>query len=571
MQGKHTFAHHLPDAKTMVLQGKLVAPHWTGVPNPNSPEQWPANAAPKAHIKVLSDARASAASFNAKQSKRQDPNPALPVSSLAKSEQAEDSHPNESAPNFSTDSPGQDSAAPEQDDGQMQQLAVDMPSLEDISLLDQQQSASHQLQAAAAAITDISAGVPTDAHQEADAANLRISASPAVPYTLANEQLSASHLLQAAVVAAVTSQPEEPVPESASEPSLRNEQQGNDAAVYSESNLSASASHLVQLAAAVRDGNSVPLNMSHGERERELHSASPRTEADIPTQTDNSGSAGQMNGGKSVDTARPGSAGMHSEASAAAPDAASPQQQLVAHDLAESHSSKSFDSAASQQQLTVPELAESHALKQAPDAALQAQKPQEPAAPALDATSNTGEKLPEAGSLPLQPFTPGSSPSAEDLAQESASLAASGLVPEHPVQGPPEQPRTDLSSEQKSDAGTQASPDLAAPDLATQPSGEQHFASEPEAATNASDPHLEPPHLDRKPSEGAFKWHVRPAASLAPPARPFNAQLQLAALDWTILDVLAQDLYNKEQQRLQSTPSPVPVQQAVCLVFSSVL
>ncbi|KAK9858450.1 hypothetical protein WJX84_012058 [Apatococcus fuscideae] len=49
-------------------------------------------------------------------------------------------------------------------------------------------------------------------------------------------------------------------------------------------------------------------------------------------------------------------------------------------------------------------------------------------------------------------------------------------------------------------------------------------------------------------AQDGTKWHARPASSLKAPRQPFNAQLQMAALDWAIFDAMVQDLWQRQQR-----------------------
>ena len=51
-------------------------------------------------------------------------------------------------------------------------------------------------------------------------------------------------------------------------------------------------------------------------------------------------------------------------------------------------------------------------------------------------------------------------------------------------------------------------------------------------------------------------WHQRPASTLEPPVQPFNAQLQMATLDWAIFDAMVRDLIQQQQQQQQQEPTP---------------
>lgn len=156
---------------------KKAAPQLAGAPNPNVPEHWPANAAPKAQRRVLSEAKASAASFQAKQPKAG--TDAHLSASHSLQEAALKLHPTLSDTQLQPGTAGQEGQS---------------------TSLDEQPSASHALQAAAEAATEAAMklhAVPSDLQLQPEPS------SQVDQSVSSDEQRSASHGLQAAAGAAV--------------------------------------------------------------------------------------------------------------------------------------------------------------------------------------------------------------------------------------------------------------------------------------------------------------------------------------------------------------------------------
>ncbi|KAK9836800.1 hypothetical protein WJX74_008409 [Apatococcus lobatus] len=467
----------------------------TGAPSPNTPEQWPANAAPKAHRQVLSDAKASAASFQAKQPK---------AGSIAAQTSASHSMQEAAAKlevlsaDMQQASSHQETQAPTPDEQQsasqsLQQAAKELhpilshphavsqeaaPQQRSKVPSEQRQSASHLLQAASAAM----ALHPDNAQEEQAAANHRLTAS--------REQASESHQLQSASAATA------PPPGSGQ-------------------------AHPLQEQALAQDMDTtvlkVPLSASH-----DLQQAAAAVAAALPSDTGQAAAASQ-----DVMPVPNETVPASQEAMAAAAVALQPDSGQYAPD---------------QQPLMLGTLADKCGQKEGPSA-----EPHSPTSAQLgDGSPQDQQPPPEPGSLPLKPFQPSSTPtSAADLEQEA--LAAAGQAQEpavHPVLVP-------VASELGVDAA-----DLAVASLIPEPptlhaAGTQDASADlmVEIEPSTPEPELNGTAQDSQAMRTGSKWHSRPAASLKPPVKPFNAQLQMASLDWAIFDAMVKDLVQQQQQQ----------------------
>ena len=499
-----------------------------GSPNPNFPEQWPANAAPKAHRRVLSEAKASAASFQAKQARAGGVD--VPTSAYhGLQEAATKPQPHVSASQLLS---SQDMS---EHDG-------------DPSCPDAQLSGSHALQAAAVVAGKMLQGGSDSRSQQAV-----LSASGLDSAMHPGGKASASHEHQAAVAPA-PSQPGQgqvatyPLPAAEDAMHESSHARGSAAIDHSTSAAAAPAEGLGPLQgledqqgaqeqqAAASDMNSSPLpeyglasaasqlgsGVDHDAQEQQraasvmdssplaehgLASAASRqeigTDHDAQQQQQQQRAAGVMESSPTAEQVLAAGAAM--QQTQAGPDAQ--QQQMPAREM---HGRASEESASlshelhstaglqpdmarsdAPQQPTAAQdtatassdehLSASHHLQQAAAAAVavalqpahqhseeqqsrdvgmpadslggQVSVPNQPSSaqthkPPLQAQ----QPLPEAGSLPLQPFQPSTTPtSASELQQEAEALAVAGLVPEPAAHPPPASLAAELARDDAAD------------------------------------------------------------------------------------------------------------------------
>jgi len=400
----------------------------TGAPNANAPEQWPANAAPKAHRRVLSDAKTSAASFQAKQ-----PNAGSIAAQMSASHSLQEAATKLEAL----------SAGPDMQQASSQQEAQALSPNE-------HPSASHSLQQAAKKLH------PTLSHPHAmpqDAMPQEATLPQGGKGPSSEQQQSASHLLQAA---------------SAARALHPDDAQGKQAAsAHTELTAfteQASASHRLQLASAAKalqPGTSqahplpaqasaqnidmvvldVPLSASH-----DLQQAAAAVAVAPPSDADQAAEASQ-----DMMPVPDQTVPVSQEATAAV--AVAPQPDAVQHDP-------------DQQPLTPGMHADDSGKR-----GHSSPEPHSPTSAHLEDRSSQDQQPPlEPGSLPLKPFQPSSTlVSAADLEQEAEAMA--GLVQEpaaHPALVP-------LGPELGANAADLAAAHLIAEPLTQEPST-QHTA-----------------------------------------------------------------------------------------------
>lgn len=220
----------------------------------------------------------------------------------------------------------------------------------------------------------------------------------------------------------------------------------------------------------------------------------------------------------------------------------------------------------------------------------------DPASAAATLKEGQHDKQPEDGSAPLQPFSPGDVVSASDLQQQAADLAVSGLVPEPlpqqvcipnstafgmeqdaadlAVSGLVLEPATDADPADAVAAASASSSSATKPAAAPAPENsgagadDRQPASSQASRLSTSEPAQgmslresgsgDTAEAAQEAGTGTLrhgtaaqdgtKWHARPASSLKAPRQPFNAQLQMAALDWAIFDAMVQDLWQRQQR-----------------------